>query len=398
MKIGIVGAPNRGKSTFFKACTLADVEIADRPFVTIKANTGIAYVKVDCIDLFFNTQCNPRFGYCLNHKRFVPIELLDVAGLVPGSHEGKGLGNEFLNDLREADALIQVIDISGSVNELGEKVEQNSYYPGKDIEFLDYELNMWYFQILKKGWDKFSRQVRQEKKSIIKALHKQLSGLKVTEEYVESSVKKLKLNIEDPVSWTDQDLMNLSIELRHKRKPIIIAANKIDIKGSEKNFEKIRKEFPNLRIIPCSADSELALRESLKKEFIKYVPGENNFEIISDKLNEKQVNALNFIKKEVLEKYENTGVQELLNTAIFDLLNYIAIFPGGMNNLKDKDGRILPDCLLLPNGSTALDFAFKIHTDIGNNFIKAFDVKKRIVIGKEHILKNLDVIEIATRK
>ena len=398
MKIGIVGAPNRGKSTFFKSATLADVEIADRPFVTIKPNTGIAYVKVDCADSFFNTQCNPRFGFWLNHKRFVPIELIDVAGLIPGSHEGKGLGNAFLGDLREADALIQVIDISGSVNELGEKVEPFSYNPSKDIEFLDYELNMWYYQILKKGWDKFARQVKQEKAPIIKALHKQLSGLKVTEYHVEGSIKNLKLNIDNPEGWTDKDLMNLATELRHKSKPTIIAANKIDIEGSEKNLERIQREFPNYKIIPCSADSELALRESLKKEFIKYIPGSNSFEIISNNLNEKQINALKFIKKEVLNKYGNTGVQDLLDSSIFTLLEYIAVFPGGMHNLKDKDGKTLPDCLLLPLGSTALDFAFKIHTDIGNNFIKAFDVKKRIVVGKEHILKNLDVIEIATRK
>ncbi|MBS3146707.1 redox-regulated ATPase YchF [Candidatus Woesearchaeota archaeon] len=398
MKIGIVGAPNRGKSTFFKSATLADVEIADRPFVTIKANTGIAYVKVDCADSFFNVQCNPRFGSCINHKRFVPIELIDVAGLIRGSYAGKGLGNEFLNDLREADALIQVIDISGSVNEAGEKVEPFSYNPSEDIEFLDFELNMWYYQILRKGWDKFARQVKQEKASIIKALHKQLSGLKVTEEYVENSIKSLKLNVETPESWSDQELMNLATELRHKSKPIIIAANKIDIKGSEKNLERIKKEFLKYKIIPCSADSELALRECLKKDLIKYIPGENNFEIISKELNEKQKAALEFIQEEVLTNYNSTGVQDLLNAAVFDLLNYIAVFPGGMNNLKDKDGRIIPDCFLIPSGSTALDFAFRIHTDIGNNFIKAFDVKKRIVIGKDHKLGNLDVIEIATRK
>lgn len=398
MKIGIVGAPNRGKSTFFKSATLADVEIADRPFVTIKANNGIGYVKVECADSFFKVQCNPRFGYCLNHKRFVPIELIDVAGLIPGSHEGKGLGNAFLGDLKDADALIQIIDISGSVNEAGEKVEPFSYNPSKDIEFLDYELNMWYYQILKKGWDKFARQVKQEKASIVKALHKQLSGLKVIEQHVEDSIKSLKLNIENPEPWTDKELMDLATELRHKSKPTIIAANKIDIKGSEKNLERIKKEFPNYKIIPCSADSELALRECLKKELIKYIPGENKFEIVNDDLNEKQKNALDFIQKQVLSKYNSTGVQDLLDSAVFSLLNYIAVFPGGMNNLKDKDGRIIPDCFLIPSGSTALDFAFKIHTDIGNNFIKAFDVKKRIVIGKDHKLTNLDVIEIATRK
>ncbi|MBS3150177.1 redox-regulated ATPase YchF [Candidatus Woesearchaeota archaeon] len=398
MLIGLVGKPSAGKSTFFKASTLAETAIASYPFTTLKSQEGVAYVKVECVDSFFNVQCNPRFGFCLSHKRFVPIKLMDVPGLIEGSHTGAGMGLDFLNDIREADVLIHVIDISGSTNAKGESVPALTHDPGKDIEFLDFELNMWYYQILKKGWDKFARQVKQEKASIIKALHKQLSGLKVTEQHVEDSIKNLKLNIDNSEGWTDKDLMNLATELRHKSKPTIIAANKIDIEGSEKNLEKVKKDFPNYKIIPCSADSELALRESLKKEFIKYIPGSNTFEIISNNLNEKQINALKFIKKEVLEKYGNTGVQDLLDSAIFDLLEYIAVFPGGMHNLKDKDGRTLPDCLLLPSGSTALDFAFKIHTDIGNNFIKAFDVKKRIVIGKEHKLNNLDVIEIATRK
>ena len=398
MLIGLVGKPSAGKSTFFKASTLAETAIASYPFTTLKSQEGVAYVKVECVDSFFNVQCNPRFGFCLSHKRFVPIKLMDVPGLIEGSHTGAGMGLDFLNDIREADVLIHVIDISGSTNAKGESVPALTHDPGKDIEFLDFELNMWYYQILKKGWDKFARQVKQEKASIIKALHKQLSGLKVTEQHVEDSIKNLKLNIDNSEGWTDKDLMNLATELRHKSKPTIIVANKIDIEGSEKNLEKVKKDFPNYKIIPCSADSELALRESLKKEFIKYIPGSNTFEIISNNLNEKQINALKFIKKEVLEKYGNTGVQDLLDSAIFDLLEYIAVFPGGMHNLKDKDGRTLPDCLLLPSGSTALDFAFKIHTDIGNNFIKAFDVKKRIVIGKEHKLNNLDVIEIATRK
>jgi len=398
MLIGLVGKPSAGKSTFFKASTLAETAIASYPFTTLKSQEGVAYVKVDCVDSFFNTQCNPRFGFCLNHKRFVPIRLMDVPGLIEGSHTGAGMGLDFLNDIREADVLIHVIDISGSTNAKGESVPALTHDPSEDIQFLDYELNMWYYQILKKGWDKFARQVKQEKASIIKALHKQLSGLKVTEYHVEGSIKSLKLNIESPELWSDKELMNLATELRHKSKPTIIAANKIDIKNSEKNLEKIKKDFPNYKIIPCSTDSELALRECLKKELIKYIPGDNKFEITTKDLNETQKAALNFIQKEVLDKYNSTGIQDLLNEAIFNLLNYIAVFPGGMNNLKDKDGNVLPDCLLLPNGSTALDFAFKIHTDIGNNFIKAFDVKKRIVIGKEHILKNLDVIEIATRK
>ena len=115
MLIGVVGKPSTGKSTFFKAATLAEVETANYPFTTIKPNHAVGYVKIDCVDKEFEVQCNPRMGYCLNHKRFVPIDLLDVAGLVPGASEGAGMGNQFLDVLNQANALIHVIDVSGSM-------------------------------------------------------------------------------------------------------------------------------------------------------------------------------------------------------------------------------------------------------------------------------------------
>ena len=87
-----------------------------------------------------------------------------------------------------------------------------------------------------------------------------------------------------------------------------------------------------------------------------------------------------------------------MNTTVFDFLKYIAVFPGGLNNLQDKDGRYIPDCFLIKGGSTALDFAYRIHTDIGNNFVKAIDVKKKIAVSKDHVLKHRDVIEIKTSK
>jgi len=397
MQIGIVGKPNCGKSTFFKALTLADVLIANYPFATIKPNMGFGHVKVDCADTFFNVKCNPRFGFCINHKRFVPVEVIDVAGLVPGAYEGKGMGNQFLDDLRQADALVHVVDCSGGTNEKGEPIAPGSYDPANDIKFLEFEIDMWYLGILKKGWEKFARTVQQEHGNIVKALAKQLSALHVTEDLVEGAIKKLGLNVEVPASWTEEQMVKLASEFRGATKKMIIAANKIDVPVAKQNLERLKKEFPNHVIIGCSAESELALKEAAKHNLIKYIPGENNFEIIGNP-SDSQKNALDFIKKNILDVFGSTGVQQIMNAAVFELLRYIAIFPGGINNLKDSEGRTLPDCFLLPENSTALDFAFKIHTDLGNNFIRAIDVKTKRTVGKEHLLKNLDVVEIITSK
>ncbi|MFH0797925.1 MAG: redox-regulated ATPase YchF [Candidatus Woesearchaeota archaeon] len=396
MIIGVVGKPNVGKSTFFKAATLAEVYIANYPFATIKPNSGVGYVRIDCADKHFNVQCNPRQGYCLDHQRFVPVQMIDVAGLVPGAHEGLGLGNQFLDDLRQADALIHVIDIAGTTNEKGEPVDALTYDPSNDVKFLEVELDMWYFQILKKGWEKFARTIQQTKEEVHKAIGKQLSGLKVTEEMVEDSVRQLELS-PDVIKWTDDDLKRLATELRKLTKPMIIAANKMDIPGAEKNFERIKLQFPDYHFVACSSESELALKEAARHNLIKYVPGNNNFEAVGA-MSEKQQDALGFIKKNILEKFGSTGIQEVLNYAVFNLLEYIAIFPGGVNKLTDSHGNVLPDCFLMPPNSKAIDFAFKLHSDFGNNFIRAIDVKSKKTVGKDHPLKHCDVVEIISGK
>src|SRR3989338_7384859 len=393
MLMGIVGKPSSGKSTFFKAATLAEVEIANYQFTTIKPNHGTGFVKVDCVDREFNVKCNPRFGYCIDGKRFVPVDLLDVAGLVPGAHEGKGMGNQFLDDLNQADVLIHIIDISGSINEKGEAVEPLSYDPARDIAFLEHELDMWYLRLVSKGWEKFARTVNQEKPELHKAVSRQLSSLRVTEDLIKNVIEKLDLD-EDIIKWGKDALLRIAIELRKATKPMLIACNKIDVQGAEKNFERLKNEFKGCMLIPCSAESELALREAAKHELIKYIPGEADFKIKNEgKLNEKQKKALDFIKNNVLEKYGSTGIQNVLDKAVFELLKCIAVFPVATSKLSDKDGNILPDCFLVPENITALDFAFKIHTDIGNNFIKAIDVKSKKPVGKDHILRNRDIIE-----
>jgi hypothetical protein len=393
MLIGLVGKPSVGKSTFFKAATLAEVEIASYPFTTIKPNHGVGYVKVECIDKEFNTQCNPSHGFCIDNQRFVPVELMDVAGLVPGASEGKGLGNQFLDDLRQADAFIHIVDASGETDIEGKPTKDHD--PCKDILFLEEELNKWYYQLLMKAWKSFARKTELEDSNFSESVAKQFSGLKIKEDRVKEVLMNLNFS-EKPSRWDEKQLMKFASELRKSTKPMIIAANKIDSGKSKENYEKMKKEFGDLIIIPCSADSELALREAAKKELIDYIPGEDNFKVKSE-LNEKQEQALGKIKEKVLDIYGSTGVQDILNSIIFDLLNYIAIFPAGANKLGDSKGNILPDCFLLPKGSTALDFAFFLHTDFGKNFIKAIDAKSKKIIGKNYELKHRDALEIMTK-
>ncbi|RME78370.1 redox-regulated ATPase YchF [Candidatus Woesearchaeota archaeon] len=400
MFIGIVGKPSVGKSTFFKAATLAEVDIANYPFTTIKPNSAMGYVKIkDVAQELGNKQpANPREGFVAGSYRFVPVELVDVAGLVPGAHEGLGMGNQFLNDLSGADVLIHVIDVSGSVNEKGEPCEPLSYDPAKDIAFLENELDYWFKSLLTKGWDKFSKQVMQLKEDLPKSLAKFLTGLKVSEDHVKKALNTLSLppSVKD---WTDEDLLQLARELRKMTKPMVIAANKIDVPGAVKNLERLKQEFKEYHIIGCSAESELALREAAKHGLIEYVPGEKEFTIKDEsKLSDAQRKALEYIQKNILDVFSTTGVQDVLNTSVFDVLGYIALHPGGAGKLEDKDGNRLPDCFLMPSGTTALDFAYRLHTDFGKNFIRAVDVKTRMTVGKDHKLKHLDILEIAAGK
>lgn len=394
MLIGLVGKPSCGKSTFFKAATMMDILIASYPFATIKPNHGMGYVRVKCLCKEFNTKCNPRTGSCDGETRFVPVELMDVAGLVEGASEGKGLGNQFLNDLSKADAFIHIVDISGKTDSEGKEGTGN---PIEDVKMLEKELDLWYLGILKKVWNTFSRKVQIEKTDLSKAIAKQFSGLNVIEEDVKYIIKKLKLNSEEATSWTDENLFSFSHELRHLTKPMIIAANKVDKEGAEENLSLLKKEMPELLIFSCSADSELSLRQAAKAEMIEYTPGNKDFKINEEKTNEKQAKALKKIKEEVLQKFEEgTGVQKILDETVFNLLKHIAVFPASANKLKDSKGNVLPDCFLVPEGTTALGFAYKIHSDLGDRFIKAIDAKTRQAVGKDHVLKNRDGIEIIT--
>jgi len=397
MLIGLVGRPNVGKSTFFKAATLADVLIANYPFATIKANSGMAYVKIEDLAPEFKKKSDPREGYVKDGDgvkgkwRFVPFELMDVAGLVEGASEGKGLGNEFLNDLAGANAFIHVVDMSGETDAEGKPTED--FYPGQGLEVIEKELDKWYLGILKKAWRVFSRTLEMQKQNFAEAVANQFSGLKVTDDDVKEVVLREKFDIEKPSSWSEEELLRFARELRKHTKPMIVAANKMDRPRSKENFDKVKAEF-DYPMIPCFAEGELALREADKAGLIEYVPGKSDYEV-KGKLSEKQENALEEIKKEMGE-FGSTGVQEILNKVILEMLEMVAVFPAG-DKLEDSKGNVLPDCYLMPHGSTALDFAFRLHSDIGRDFIKAIDVRTKRAVGKDYKIKNRDGLEIMTK-
>jgi len=395
--IGIVGKPNVGKSTFFRALTLQPVEVDNRPFVTIEPNKGIGYVRVIDVGPEFNVQSNPRQGFIKGKYRFVPVEVIDVAGLVPGAHEGKGLGNKFLDDLRQAEGLIMVVDAVGATDEEGNFIGPGNYDPVKDVRWLEEELDWWFFQVLKKNIDKILRVARMEKKPLDKEIAKIMSGLSVKLDHVEKAFKELKLDPEN-YDLDDELLFKLAHLLRVYSKPMVIAANRIDIDPdlAKKNVERLQKELDYI-VIPTSGYAELILKELDKQGKIFYIPGEGYFEIRGN-LNEKEKKVLEFIENNILKKFGSTGVQIALDTLVFDVLKYIAVFPGGIDNLADKEGRILPDCFLLPEGSTALDFARKIHEDLAKHFVKAIDVRTRKPLGKDYKLKHRDVIHIVSAK
>jgi ribosome-binding ATPase len=397
MLVGLVGKPSCGKSTFFRAATLADAKIASFPFTTISSNEGMAYVKIEDLAPEFNKVANPREGFVKDGDgvkgkwRFVPFELMDVAGLVEGASEGKGLGNEFLNNLAGADAFIHVVDMSGETDAEGKPAKD--CFPGRDLEVIENELDKWYYGILMKVWKTFARTLEMQKQKFSEAIAKQFSGLKVLEDDVKDVVRMGGFDSERPSKWDEKEVFRFARELRKFTKPMIIAANKMDKPDSKKNFERMKKEF-DYPMIPCSAEYELLLRQADRNKLIDYVPGDDDFEIIG-KLNGKQEEALKGVKK-IMDEFGSTGVQGILNRIVFEMLGMVAVFPAG-DKLVDSNGNVLPDCYLMKKGSTALDFAFRLHSDIGKGFVKAIHIKTKRAVGKDYEIKHGDGLEIMTK-
>ena len=399
VELGIVGKPNVGKSTFFAAATLQTVEIGNYPFTTIEANRAIGYVRKPCPHLELGKQCNPKKSLCIEGTRYIPVELIDVAGLVPEAHAGRGLGNKFLDDLRHADALIHIIDVSGSTDAEGNPVPKGSRDPCKDVDFLDKEIAYWIADIIGRGWTRIARRLEAEKVKIEVAIAERLSGLNINDKQVHAAISHLNLD-EKPSRWKEEDILALSFEIRRIAKPMVIAANKADITDEEylnKFLQRCREK--GYDVIPISADYELALRRAAKAGFVDYKPGDEDFKILKeDELSAAQLKALEKIR-EFMHKFGGTGVQRVIEHTVFNVLQMIAVYPvEDEHKWTDKDGNVLPDVYLFPLGSTALDLAYKVHTDLGENFIRAVDGRSKKILGHDYELKDGDVIKIIARR
>ncbi len=380
LQVGIVGRPSSGKSSFYSAATLADAAISPRPFTTIKPNIAMGYASYPCPHLELKIQCNAAYSKCEGGIRLIPITLTDVAGLVPGAHEGKGMGNQFLSDLIGASGLIHVVDLSGTTDSMGNPAKDHD--PEKDIAFLQEEIDYWIAGILERNWKMIERK-QKSGTELYELIFHQLSGLGITEDRVKTIVEKGYV-----------DLLDLARKIRVENKPLILAGNKIDMESSRENFKRLGKKYD---ITPVSAVSELTLRKADKAGLIKYIPGYSEFEVLK-KLSPEQENGLNYIQENVLKKFGSTGVQQAIDTLVFKKLEYIPVYPvEDENKFADSRGTVLPHVYLLKKGSTAFDLAGKVHADLAKGFIGAIDAKTKKKIAKDHQLQANDVIKVSSR-
>jgi hypothetical protein len=387
LSIALAGKPNAGKSTFYKAATLADVDVGNYPFTTIDPNRGVTHARTRCPCLDRDERC----GNCEDGKRYVPVELLDVAGLVPGAHEGRGLGNQFLDALTNADVILAVVDASGGTNEEGEPVEVGTYDPVEEADFVEEELEQWLAGIVDRNWESVVRKSRSPDFDIDEALAEMLTGFGATEHEVAASLRSLDYP-DDPQQWTDEHRMSLARDVRERTKPIVLVANKIDVAPPE-NVERLRET--GKPVVPATADGELALRKGAEAGLVDYDPGDEDFEIVGD-VSDAQATGLEQIR-EVMAEHGGTGVQAAVDRAVYDVLDVVTAFPV-QNETKwtDGTGDVLPDAFLLERGSTPRDLAYAVHSDIGDGYLHAVNARSNRRIAEDYELEEGDVIKIVS--
>jgi len=401
IKIGIIGKTNTGKTTFFNSATLDTSEISSYPFTTKEAKTSTANAITLCVHPEFNVQDEPNNSKCLDGWRYIPIELIDLPGLIKDAWKGKGLGNQFLSIAAQSDALLHVVDCSGGIDSSGKITEVGTGDPVSDFADIEEELVMWYQKIMEGNRDKISKLIKSGTETI-DAIAELYQGIGVKKTHVLEGLKLASLEEKEFDNFDITDTKKLAKLLRKISKPTLIVANKIDIPGADKNFNRLRERYNQNIVVPASADSELTLRRAEQQNFIKYSPGSEQFDIIkTDSLNEKQQNALEFIKKDIMGEYMRTGVQFAINVTVFKLLKMNSIYPvANENDLSDKKGRVLPDLILLKNGATIKDLANEIHTDLTKGLLYAKDLRYNLRLPSHYQLRDRDVVSLvsATKK
>ncbi|BBE42669.1 redox-regulated ATPase YchF [Conexivisphaera calida] len=397
VSIGLVGKTNTGKTTFFNAAVLGSAEVSTYPFTTKRENVGTAYVVTPCVHKEFGVVCNPRNSICRDGWRWIPIELVDLPGLIKGAHEGRGLGSQFISVAAQSDALIHVVDASGSIDDEGMLAEPGTGDPVKDYEEVEGEIVLWYR-------DKIVRNVKEMTKEMRarvppeKAIAAPLQGIKVTAEHVSQALERTGLNGGDIAYWSDEEMWKFAATLREISKPTIILANKMDRPNAVANYRRLRDTFKDMLVVPASAEAELILRRAEQKGLIRYVPGDESFEILdASGLTDQQRWALDNVRRLVLHEIMRTGVQFALNVVVFKLLKMNTVYPVyDPNRLTDRSGNVLPDVYLMPDGSTVRDLARTIHTELEKGLLYAIDARTGLRLPTNYRLRDRDVVSLVS--
>ena len=395
IRIGLIGKTNTGKTTFFNSATLSSEEISSYPFTTKSPISGISNAITLCVHPEFKIQDTPNNSKCIEGWRYIPVELIDLPGLIKDAWKGKGLGNQFLSVAAQSDALLHVVDASGGIDSTGKITESGSGDPISDFADIEEELVMWYHKILEGNREKISKATHSGF-DIYDAITDLYRGIGVVKNNVKSA---LVLSGLDEKNFDDFDMVDgksFASQLRKISKPTLIVANKIDVEGADKNFIRLQERYNDSIVIPASGDSEFSLRRAEQKGLIKYSPGSEQFEIIkSDELTQKQLDALNFIKRGIMGEYMRTGVQFAINVAVFKLLKMNSIYPvADAKNLTDKRGRVLPDLILLKDGATINDLAKEIHTDLTKGLLYGKDLRYNLRLPVDYQLRDRDVVSL----
>jgi small GTP-binding protein len=389
IKIGLVGKPNVGKSTLFSAITSNAAEIGNYPFTTLKPNTGVGLITTTCPEVELGKKCNPREGTCEGGIRKVPIEVIDVPGLIEGASSGKGMGNEFLENIKDADALLLVFDASGRTTMEGVPSE-STIDPVREIEMVRSELYRWLSSKLSKDWERFAKKEDSSGEKIVKGLLKKTSSLGIGEKDVSrilsSGVFPAKLTL-----WGESDFDDFARKVFEIVKPIVPVGNKVDA-ASEDTIIRLRSLFPEIMF--TSGGQELAISKAIENGIVE---GRSIPFKISSKATEAQRKGLAMVEA-VMGKEYYSSPQQILTKVVLSKLGLIFVYPVyDESHWTDKEGNVLPDCFLVPKGTTAIDLAFKVHTEIGNGFIKAIDCRKKRIIARDHELQDSDVISIVSK-